>query len=349
MNTSHGLTRRRFVKGLAAGAGLATVGRTARGAAAEKMVLGTWGGDYSKLLTQNVETPILTPKGIEVVHDIAGDPQRRAKLVAEQRLPRGTTDLQALSAAGSREMFNAGVLEQVDYAKIPNASNLLAPMKTPYAVGHIYSGQVILYNPAMISPAPTSYNDLWDAKHAGKVGIIDIQYVGTLEAAALISGGNMENLEPAKAKLMELRKLNFKMYPTNEAMAQALKTGEVGMCVMWKARGVMWQNAGVPVQAVAPKEGVILYVSDFVIPKNAPNKAAAYAYLDAMLAPSAQIGFAETMGYNPTVSNAKVPDAVAKRIGFTKEEQARLLSPNYDYLAKNDSQLKEWWDKIFKA
>jgi putative spermidine/putrescine transport system substrate-binding protein len=94
---------------------------------------------------------------------------------------------------------------------------------------------------------------------------------------------------------------------------------------------------------------VVLYVSDFVIPKNAPNKAAAHAYLDAMLAPSAQIGFAETMGYNPTVSNAKVPDAVAKRVGFTKDEQSRLITPNYDYLAKNDSQLKEWWDKIFKA
>ena len=330
MNTSHGLTRRHFVKGLAVGAGAATLGRARHGTAADKMVLGTWGGDYSKLLTQNVETPLLTPKGIEVVHDIAGDPQRRAKLVAEQRLPRGTTDLQALSAAGSREMFNAGVLETIDYTKISNAPNLLAPMKTPYSVGHIYSGQVILYNPAMIGPVPTSYNDLWDPRHAGKVGIIDIQYVGTLEAAALISGGNMENLEPAKAKLMELRKLGVKMYPTNEAMAQALKIGEVGMCVMWKARGVMWQNAGVPVQAVAPKEGVVLYVSDFVIPKNAPNKAAAYAYLDAMLAPSAQIGFAETMGYNPTVSNAKVPDAVAKRIGFTKDEQARLLAPNYD-------------------
>ena len=263
------------------------------------MVLGTWGGDYSKLLTQNVETPLLKPKGIEVVHDIAGDSQRRAKLIAEQRLPRGTTDLQALSAAGSREMFNAGVLETIDYTKIPNAPNLLAPMKTPYSVGHIYSGQVILYNPAMISPAPTSYNDLWDPKHAGKVGVIDIQYVGTLEAAALIAGGSMENLEPAKAKLMELRKLGLKMYPTNEAMAQALKTGEVGLCIMWKARGVMWQNAGVPVQTVAPKEGVILYVSDFVIPKNAPNKAAAYAYLDAMLAPSAQIGVRRDHGLQP--------------------------------------------------
>jgi len=34
---------------------------------------------------------------------------------------------------------------------------------------------------------------------------------------------------------------------------------------------------------------------------------------------------------------------------LTPDEQARLLAPNYDYIAKNDSQLKEWWDKIFKA
>ena len=347
------ITRRRFVQGAGALAGAAALGGLApgqaRGQAGGKMVLGTWGGDYSKLLTQNVEAPILKPKGVEVVHDIAGDSQRRAKLVAEKRLPRGTTDLQALSAAGSYEMWSAGVLEELDFGKIQNAKHLLTPMKTKFSVGHIYSGQVVLYNPALISPAPTSYNDLWDPRHAGKVGIIDIQYIGTLEAAALVSGGSMENFEPGKAKLLELRNRGVKMYPTNEAMAQALKTGEVGMCVMWKARGVMWQNAGVPVQAVTPKEGVVLYVSDFVVPKNAQNKAAAYAYLDAMLEPSAQVAFGETMGYNPTVTNVKLPEAVARRVAFSKEEQTRLITPNYDYIAKNDFQLKEWWDKVFKA
>ena len=50
-----------------------------------------------------------------------------------------------------------------------------------------------------------------------------------------------------------------------------------------------------------------MYVSGFVMPKNAPNKPGAYAYLDAMLAASAQEGFAVDMGYNPTVTNAKVP------------------------------------------
>jgi spermidine/putrescine-binding protein len=32
------------------------------------------------------------------------------------------------------------------------------------------------------------------------------------------------------------------------------------------------------------------------MPKNAQNKAAAYAYLDAMLEPSAQLAFGETIG-----------------------------------------------------
>ena len=58
-------------------------------------------------------------------------------------------------------------------------------------------------------------------------------------------------------------------------MAGALKTEEIWMCVMWKARGVQWQNAGAPIKMVSPKEGLVLYVSEMGIPKNAPNKEAA--------------------------------------------------------------------------
>ena len=81
MKTSLGFTRRRFVRDMAVVAGATALGSVGpRWASADsKMVLGTWGGDYSKLLTQNVETPLLKPKGIEVVHDIAGDPQRRGR------------------------------------------------------------------------------------------------------------------------------------------------------------------------------------------------------------------------------------------------------------------------------
>ena len=131
-------------------------------------------------------------------------------------------------------------------------------------------------------------------------------------AASLASGGTMSDFDPGKERLIACKKAGARIYPSNEAFAQALKTEEIACGIMWKARAVQWQNAGINVQTVAPKEGVPMYVSGFVMPKNAPNKAGAYAYLDAMMAPSAQEGFAVDMGYNPTVTNAKVPPDVAE-------------------------------------
>ena len=342
--------RRQFLQGAGAAAlALASLPRPARAQAPSKVVLGTWGGDYSKLLTKNVETPHLAARKIQVEHAIGGDPERRAKVMAEARLPRGTSDLQALSAAHMFELKEAGVLETLDYGKVENARNLLPQMKYPYGVGHIYSGKVILFNPKMIAHAPTSFADTLDPRHGDKLGIIDIQYQFTLMAAALASGGSMSNFEPGKDRLLGVKKAGARIYPTNEALAQALKNEEIGVCIMWKARAVQWQNAGIKVETVAPKEGVPLYISGFAMPKNAQNKDGAYAYLNAMLEPAAQEAFAQDMGYNPTVKNAKVPEATQKRIGFTAEEQQRLKDLDYAYIAKNDSALKEWWDKVFKG
>ena len=92
----------------------------------KRIVVGTWGGDYSRLLAKNIETPLLAPKGWDVVKDEANDPPRRAKMLAEKSLRRGTSDIQGLSAANMFEMNEQGVLEQIDYSKLPNAKNLIS-------------------------------------------------------------------------------------------------------------------------------------------------------------------------------------------------------------------------------
>jgi putative spermidine/putrescine transport system substrate-binding protein len=314
-----------------------------------RVVVGTWGGDYARLLAKNIEDPLLKPKGYEVAQDQAGDAPRRTKLVAEKRLPRGTTDIQGLSAANMYEMNEAGVVETIDYSKLPNAKNILPQMKYPYGIGHIYSGKVVVYNPKLIPQAPTSFKDAFDPRHGNKMGIIDIQYQWVMAAASLAAGGKVTDFEPGKAVLMEAKKAGVRVYPTNEAFAQALKNEEIGIGIMWKARAVQWQNAGINVQSAAPSEGLPMYVSGFVIPKNAPNKEGGYAYMNAMLEKSAQENFAIDMGYNPTVTNATVAPDLQQRIGFTPQEQSRLIDLDYGYIAKNDSALKEWWDKVFKA
>ena len=191
----------------------------------------------------------------------------------------------------------------------------------------------------------------FDPKWGSKAGVIDIQYIYVVMAASLAAtnGASMTDFEKAKDVLMAAKKAGIRVYPTNEAFAQALKTEEIGMGIMWKARAVQWQNSGIAVESAAPSEGIPLYISGFSIAKNAPNKDAAYAYLNAMLEKSAQEAFAVDMGYNPTIKNAVVAPDLQKRIGFTADEMKRLKDLNYDYIAKNDAMIKEWWDKVFKA
>jgi putative spermidine/putrescine transport system substrate-binding protein len=344
-------SRRQVLKGGAAltATGLAGLPMGVQAQSKGRIVVGTWGGDYARLLNKNIEQPILIKQGWEVIQDQAGDPERRSKMLAERRLPRGTTDVQGLSALNMFQMHDAGVVAAIDYGKLKNAPSVLPSMKYPYGVGHIYSGKVGVYNPKLLSTAPKSYKDIFDPKHGNKLGIIDIQYQYTIVAAALAAGGKVDDLEPGKKLLLECKKAGMRIYPTNEAFAQGLKTEEFATGVMWKARVVQWQNADISVEAITPSEGALAYVSGFVVPKNAPNKEGAYAYLDAMLDESAQEAFAVDMGYNPTVTNAVVAPELNRRIGFTPEEIKALINLDYGYMTKNDVALKEWWDKELKG
>src|SRR5262249_8112549 len=102
-------SRREVLIGAAALAGAASLPRTASAQAKGRIVVGTWGGDYARLLNKNIEEPILKKDGWEVIQDQAGDPERRSKMFAEQRLPRGTSDVQGLNALNMAQMYDAGV------------------------------------------------------------------------------------------------------------------------------------------------------------------------------------------------------------------------------------------------
>jgi putative spermidine/putrescine transport system substrate-binding protein len=345
--TGSSLTRRQALAAGTAAIGAASLGGVAQ-AQQQRVVVGTWGGDYSRLIQKNIDTPFLKSKGVEVVYDEAADGPRRAKMQAEARLPRGTSDIQALSAAQMFEMEQAGLLAPIDYAQIPNGATLLPAMKYSYGIGHIYSAKVAVYNPKLVA-APKSFRESMDPKHGNKLGFIDIQYQFVMLAAALANGGSVSNFEPGKEVLLAAKKAGARIYPTNEAFAAALKSEEIHSGIMWKARVVQWQNAGISVDSAAPSEGVPFYISGFCIPKNAPNKSGAHVFLNAMLEKGAQENFAVDMGYNATVNNANVAADLNARIGFTAEEQKRLVDLDYGYIAKNDAAMKEWWDKVFKA
>jgi putative spermidine/putrescine transport system substrate-binding protein len=83
------ISRRHVLAGAAAVAGIGALGALpALGQGSKRIVLSTWGGDYAKLLTKHISNPVLAPRGWEVVNDEAQVVQRKAKTVAEKRLPK---------------------------------------------------------------------------------------------------------------------------------------------------------------------------------------------------------------------------------------------------------------------
>jgi putative spermidine/putrescine transport system substrate-binding protein len=330
---------------LGAGALLAAPALLARRAgAAETCVVGTWGGDYAKLLRENIDDPILKPLGIEVIQDVGDEVPRLAKLTVQRKLPRGTMDIACLGAVNGYRATVADLVEPLDATKVPNLKHVMPELRMAAFVPHIYSAQVILYNPDNVLKPPQSFGELLDPKWKGKIGVVNTSALWLIAGASLYTAGTTTDFDKAKAFMLKLNDNGLRLYPQTDDLAAAFKSGEIEVAVIWLARSFMWQNAGIPVKGTFPEEGAILYISGMVVPKNAPDKAAALKYVNALLEPSAQQGFAAHMGYLPTVDNAPLSGKVGEQLAFPTP-RPKLVPADYAALTKESDELNDWWLK----
>src|SRR3984957_12156459 len=335
------MSRRGMLAGAAVLAAPAII-RPAR--AAETCVVGTWGGDYARLLRENIDDPILKPAGISVVQDVGDESPRYAKLQASSKLPRGQQDISCFGAINGYRANAAGLVEDLSEKQVPNLKYIQEELRMPGFVPHIYSAQVLVYNPDNVKDPPHSFGDLLDPKWKGKIGMVSTVAQWVMCAASLYATGTTTDFDKAKEFMLRLNANGLRLYPETDALAPAFKSGEIDVGVIWLARSFMWHNAGFPVKSQYPAEGAILFVSGMVVPKNAPNKEAAFKYMNALLAPSAQQGFAAHMGYLPTVDDAPLAADVGDQLAFP-EPKPKLVTPDYPVISKSMADLNDWWLK----
>jgi putative spermidine/putrescine transport system substrate-binding protein len=340
------LTRRRI---LAAGAALAAASFVSRRAAATgRCVVGTWGGDYARLLRENIDDPILKLQGVETVQAVSDEAPRLAQLVAQHPLPRGALDIACMGAPSGYIAVQKGLVETIDPAKVPNLKNVVPLLQSGdfmpgQFVPHIYSVQGLAYNPNTVKDPPKRWDDLLDPKWKGKVGCLANAGMWIVQGAALSQGDSTNDFDKGKAFMLKLNDNGLRLYAQTDDMAPGFKSGEIEVAIIWMARTVMWQNADFPVKGTIPQEGGVIYVSGMVMAKNAPDKEGAYAYLNALLEPAAQRGFAAQMGYLPTISDAQLTGKTAEQLALP--EGAKLVQPDYEKVAAVQPEINEWWLK----
>ena len=336
------LSRRTLLAGTTLLAAPAILSRRSR--AAEKCIVGTWGGDYARLLRENIDDPILKPEGIEVIQDVGDENPRIAKMQIQSKLPHATDDIVCVGAQNGYRVNEAGLVEVLDEQQVPNLKHVHPDLRMKGFVPHIYSAQVLVYNPVTVKDPPQSLADLLEPKWKGKIGVVSQggnQWL--IMAASLLLSGTTTDFDKAKEFILKLNANGLRLYPQTDSIAPAFKSGEIDVSVIWLARSFMWHNGGFPVKGHFPKEGAILYVSGMVIPKNAPDKDAAYKYMNAMLAPSAQQGFAAHMGYLPTVGDAHLTGQVAEDLAIPSPAP-KMMQPDYAYTTKVQAEMQDWWD-----
>ena len=171
------ISRRHFLSASAGAATMLASNAPLARAESGQVVVGTWGGDYGQLLSDLIDKPLLAPKGIEVLQDVANADPRKTKLLAERQSRRGSMDVACLSDSDHYIVDGTDAFEAIDSRQGFRGSTRCFRNCAPRPrFPHIYSAQVILYNVNQVKTPPTSWADLWDPKWRGRVGLADILY-----------------------------------------------------------------------------------------------------------------------------------------------------------------------------
>lgn len=321
MNSS----KRRFLQAAGASAALAASGhvvdegfvRTAQAQPAErKLRVAMTGGTFLKIHGEKYAGDVYTAlTGVKVEYIGGYGPDTLARLVAQK----GRQPPFDVWQAEDPEVFEAidqGLVEKANPALMPHlkdvsANATLVPGYVPAACGIVFGLVYRVDKFKELGLDPNSWDVLWNPKLAGRVALAGYQVPNTqglVMALAPNLGGNDHNLAPAIDALAKTK--IHSMYSSAADLMTKVQSGEVWLSYTSQGRAVTLMQQGAPVKFAVPKnnDGTFGYglLGVWSPVKGSPVADDAQRYIDLMLGPGNQLGFALDSPYAP-VSNAIAP------------------------------------------
>jgi spermidine/putrescine-binding protein len=190
------------------------------------------------------------------------------------------------------------MLEPIDLGHIPNFVNIDDAFKNPsfdpgnkYTVPYQWGTTGIAVNTAKVAKPVTKFADLWDPSFKNNLVLPDDERE-VIGMALLVLGDDKNSTDPAqleaaKQKLIEL-KPNIKLYDSDSPKT-ALLSGEVVAGVVYNGEASLAYQENPKITYVLPEEGAGLWYDNLAIPKGAPHKDAATAFINFVLRPDMSI------------------------------------------------------------
>ncbi len=268
-------------------------------------------------------------------------------------------------------------LTELDLSKLPNFTQYASPrvqarafdpgnkFTIPWQSGFTGIG----YNPKLTGREITSFNDLFDPKFKGKVGMFsENQDLGNLVLLGM--GVKPENSTPkdwqaAADKLKKQRDDGIVRKYYDQTYIDALKKGETAISMAWS--GDIFQanlSAGNhDLKFVIPDEGGVIWTDNMTIPVGAAHPLDAITYMNWVYQPRIAATMAESIEYITPVPSAQTYIAQDAAAATNADDKASLLElstdpaifPPQDVLAKTsyyrvlDPIETTVWNDIFNA
>lgn len=327
-----GVSRRTVLAGAAAGAAVLSFPGIVR-AKNQEVVINVPGGIYEQNFRKHVTDPFEAKTGKKIILRYKPASEVLTNMMVQSDAPE--YDIAYLSyPVAMKAIKTEGIFEDMPASKVPNAKELDPIFYDLYeqrAAGFNFAPYGLGYNTANVSPAPTSWQDLWREDVAGHITLPDISggwVFETVALAAIINGGDIENLDPGFEAIKKIKKNVHRFYKSSPESVQLFERSEAWIGGIASSRMYALKDQGLPIDWVAPKEGAPIGVLSFHIAKNTPNKDLAFEFVNFALGKEPQEGFANGIEFGPCNSKAELKGRAKERV------------PGFDQLMRLD------WRKI---
>ncbi|MBE2214082.1 MAG: spermidine/putrescine ABC transporter substrate-binding protein [Opitutaceae bacterium] len=234
-------------------------------------------------------------------------------------------------------MVKRGMLAPIDFAAVPNFKNLdKAYLNLPhdpeqkFSIPYMVGSVGIVVNTEKVKEPVKGYADLFSGKHAGRIVTLDDNrelltwaFYFTGQDLNTINKDTMAKARPVLAKWLPQIKIFDSASPKT-----ALLNGEVDLGIVWSGEAAILFQEDKKFQYVLPTEGAHLFIDSLAMPKDAPHKKEAHAFLNFILRPDISVLISADFPYtNPNVEARKLltPEQLENPASYPAAEDAKRL------------------------
>lgn len=222
-----------------------------------------------------------------------------------------------------------GLAQELDKESLENIGNInplyqgqFYDPKDTYTVPYGAGIPLIVYDPEQVDLDIKGYSDLWDESLEDSIALVgNYRVINGITQLSLGKSMNEEDVDVIKETGKKLQELapNVRMIQDDNTQ-NALLNGEASVALLYTSQVTAALAENPDLKVVYPEEGLGFGIMGAFIPSQAPNKDAAYSFLDYLMQPEIAAQCTNYIGYYSTNKaadefvneNLVVPDDVTK-------------------------------------